>query len=319
MKRLLKKTEKEDIKNKFKDDVVFRAIDKAYKELEVEMKTFRFSTIEIWRNCFIGFDSILHPDYDFDDINQMWNNIFCELRDEADECDRKYEIEELKTATSCIVYSVVVCLMASNEYKLMKHCESLQNQISENSVFNDITLPLNRVIEYDYDMISYIQSYIENKKYLSNTFNNPLDSNISHLFEYNTQNSDVYALYQNFQIQQYNILIEKKVHFMSGVNKETELIMYSKADFDKMIEAIKYLVTNNIVKKQDKKIRTNIPATHLRYTFYLVYKIKNNPIDRDTWIEFLTETFEQLKDSKGFINKHFSDKPNNYSSFYPNL
>ena len=308
MKRLLKKTEKEDIKNKFKDDVVFRAIDKAYKELEVEMKTFRFSTIEIWRNCFIGFDSILHPDYDFDDINQMWNDIFCELRDEAEECDRKYETEELKTATSCIVYSVVACLMASNDYKLIKHIESLHNQISENSVFNDITLPLNRVIEYDYDMISYIKSYIKNKKYLSNTFNNPLDKIKPPKQKLDQKSRD--KLMSE---------IEKIVHFMSGVNKENVPIIYSKADFDKMIEAIKYLVTNNIVKKQDKKIRTNIPATHLRYTFYLVYKIKNNPIDRDTWIEFLTETFEQLKDSKGFINKHFSDKPNNYSSFYPNL
>lgn len=299
MKRLLKKTEKEDIKNKFKDDVVFRAIDKAYKELEVEMKTFRFSTIEIWRNCFIGFDSILHPDYDFDDINQMWNDIFCELRDEADECDRNYEIEELKTATSCIVYSVVACLMASNDYKLIKHCESLQNQISENSVFNDITLPLNRVIKDD--MISYIKSYIKNKEYLSNTFNNPLDK-INPSKQKLNQKSREMLLTE----------IERIVHFMSGVNKENVPIMYSEADYKKMIEAIKYLVTNNIVKKQENKILTNIPVTHLRYTFYLVYKIENNPINRDTWIEFLIETFEKLKDSKDAIIKHFSDKPKNY-------
>ena len=299
MKRLLKKTEKEDIKNKFKDDVVFRAIDKAYKELEVEMKTFRFSTIEIWRNCFIGFDSILHPDYDFDDINQMWNDIFCELRDEAEECDRKYETEELKTATSCIVYSVVACLVASNDYKLIKHCESLQNQISENSVFNDITLPLNRVIEED--MISYIQSYIKNKNYLSNTFNNQLD-------KINPPKPKLIQKSRDKLLTE----IEKIVHFMSGVNKENVSLMYSEADYKKMIEAIKYLVTNNIVKKQENKILTNIPVTHLRYTFYLVYKIKNNPIDRDTWIEFLIETFEQFKDSKDAIIKHFSDKPKNY-------
>ena len=295
MKRLLKKTEKEDIKNKFKDDVVFRAIDKAYKELEVEMKTFRFSTIEIWRNCFIGFDSILHPDYDFDDINQMWNDIFCELRDEAEECDRKYETEELKTATSCIVYSVVACLVASNDYKLIKHCESLQNQISENSVFNDITLPLNRVIEDD--MISYIQSYIENEIFISNTFNNPLDK----------INPPKPTLIQKSR-EKLLSEIEKIVHFMSGVNKENMPIIYSKADFDKMIEAIKYLVTNNIVKKQENKILTNLSNSDLIHTFNLVYQIDNNPIDRNTWAEFLKETFAQFRNStQRSIYKHFTD------------
>lgn len=295
MKRLLKKTEKEDIKNKFKDDVVFHAIDKAYKNLEVAMKTFRFSTVEIWRNCLIGFDSILHPDYDFDDINQMWNDIFCELRDEANDCDRKYEIEELKTATSCIVYSVVACLMASNDYKLIKHCESLQNQISENSVFNDITLPLNRVIKDD--MISYIKRYIENEIFISNTFNNPLDK-INHPKQKLHQKSRETLLTE----------IEKIVHFMSGVNKDNVSIMYSKADFDKMIEAIQYLVTNNIVKKQENKILTKLSNSELIHTFNLVYQIDNNPIDRNTWAEFLKETFAQFRNStQRSIYKHFTD------------
>lgn len=81
-----------------------------------------------------------------------------------------------------------------------------------------------------------------------------------------------------------------------------------------MMEAVEYLIENNVVKKQETKIRTSLPAAHLRYTFFLVFKNEGRCITRDLWVEFLGETFQQMQANKASLSKHFSDKPRDYQT-----
>ena len=87
------------------------------------------------------------------------------------------------------------------------------------------------------------------------------------------------------------------------------------SNFNTMIEAVEYLIENDVVKKQDSKLHTNLPVAHLRYTFYLVYKNEGKCVDRDKWLDFLGETFSQMQDNKASLSKHFSDKPADYEIY----
>ena len=101
---------------------------------------------------------------------------------------------------------------------------------------------------------------------------------------------------------------------MKGVLADNTLIM-SAGDHSKMMEAVEYLIENNVVKKQETKIRTSLPIAHLRYTFFLVFKNEGRCITRDLWVEFLGETFQQMQANKASLSKHFSDKPGDYQTY----
>lgn len=85
--------------------------------------------------------------------------------------------------------------------------------------------------------------------------------------------------------------------------------------FNTMIEAVEYLIENDVVKKQELKVHTNLKISHLRYTFYLVYLNEGKCIGRDKWLEFLGETFSQMLHNKDSLYNHFSDKPADYGRF----
>jgi len=136
MKRLLTTASKRSIKEAFKGNAVFRTIDAAYKEQETQMATLRFSPEEIWVNCFIGFDQILKNRDDIGEVTRrMWYDTFCELRDDAKEASREFENEELDTATSCIIYSIIACMTASDDWEIIQHTETLTHLIS--SIFDE--------------------------------------------------------------------------------------------------------------------------------------------------------------------------------------
>ena len=102
---------------------------------------------------------------------------------------------------------------------------------------------------------------------------------------------------------------------MKGVLVDGETLIMTQSNFNKMTEAVEYLIENNVVKKQDSKIQTYLPVAHLRYTFYLVYKNEGKCIKRELWLEFLGETFSQMQDNQASLSKHFSDMPDGYDSY----
>lgn len=303
MKRLLTKESKRSIKNAFRGNAVFRTIDAAYKDQETQMETFRFSPEEIWVNCFIGFDKMLKKREEIGETtNRMWNDTFCELRDDAEDVSREFQKEELETVTSCIVYSVIACMMASEDWELIQHVEFLMSQIAEHSELYSITMPFDNNIESDF--VRYIKEYVRAGKYISDRLESPR-SYVDPINPIRSARDRTKA----------KVGVRKRLEFMKGVLPDGETQIMTASDFNRMVEAVEYLIENNVVKKQESKIRTSLPVAHLRYTFYLVYKNEGKCIKRQLWLDFLNETFWQMQDNKASLSKHFSDLPDGYDKY----
>lgn len=303
MKRLLTKENKRSIKSAYRSNAVFRVIDAAFKDQETQMSTLRFSPEEIWANCFYGFDQILKSRDRIEDVTErMWDDTFCELRDDAEEAGRTFATPELYTATSCIIYSIIACLMASDEWELIKPTESLMSQIAKHSDLDTIILPFDKHI--DDGFITYINEYIAVGKFISEKLDNP-KSCVDPIRPLATPKDRTKAKEE----------IRRRLEFMKGVLRDGETLIMAQADYNKMIEAAEYLIENNVVRKQDTKIRTHLPIAHLRYTFYLVYKNEGRCVKRDLWLEFLSETFSQMRDNQASLSKHFADRPSDYDNY----
>ena len=303
VRRLLTTENKRSIKEAFKGNAVFRTIDAAYKEQEKQMKTLRFSPEEIWVNCFTGFDRILKNRDEIDEIvNRMWYDTYCELRDEALEASREFNDEELETATSCIIYSVIACMTASDDWQMIRHTEALMSQIAEHSELDSIIQPFDNHIESNF--VEYIHEYIITCKYISERLESP-KSLVDPINPIATPQNRTKA----------KAGVKKRLEFMKGVLPNSEMQIMSSSDFNKMIEAVEYLIENDVVKKQESMLHTNMQNAHLRYTFYLAYTNEGKCVSRQLWLDFLCETFLQMKDSKPSLSNHFSDKPNGYDIY----
>ena len=304
MRRLLTKENKRSIKEAFKGNAVFRVVDAAYKEQETQMETLRFSPEEIWVNCFIGFDKMLKDREEIGEMtNRMWDDTFCELRDDAQEVSRDFGKGELETATSCIVYSIVACMMASDDWELIRHTESLTRQIAEHSDLFAVTQPFDRNIESGF--VEYIQKYIATGKYISERVESP-KSFVDPINPVGSRKDRTNA----------KTGAKKRLGFMKGFLPDGETQIMSAKDYNRMIEAVEYLIENNVVKRQESKIKTYMPVGHLRYTFYLIYKNEGKCVGRQQWIDFLGETFLQMQDNRDSLYNHFSEKPEKYDDYF---
>lgn len=303
MKRLLTKEIKRSIRAAFKGNAVFRVIDAAYKEQETQMTTFHFSPEEIFVNCFIGFDNMLkNPDEIGEITKRMWNDTYCDLRDDAEDASRGFETEELETATSCILYCVLACMTASEDWEMIRHGDSLMFQIAEHSEPNAIVLPFNDTLGEDF--IWYIKEYIRKGKYISDKLDSP-QSYADPINPIGTPKDRTKAKEG----------VRKRLEFMKGILPDSDLRIMTSSDFNKMMEAVEYLIENNVAKEQETKIHTNLPIAHLRYTFYLVFKNEGKCVARHLWLEFLGKTFSQMQNNQDSLSNHFSDEPDGYSKY----
>ena len=304
MRRLLTTGSKRSIKDVFKGNAVFRTIDAAYKEQETRMEMLRFSPEEIWVNCFIGFDQILKNRNDIGEITcRMWNNTFIELRDDAQEASRDFKKEELETATSCIIYSIIACMTASDEWEIIQHTETLMFQIAEHSELDSIVMPFDNNIESNFDR--YIQNYISTGKFISDGLESPKN--------YADPINPVGTPQERTKAKEG---VKKRLAFMKGYLPDSEMLIMTSSNFNTMIEAVEYLIENNVVKKQETKIRTSMKVAHLRYTFYLIFKNEGKCVGRQLWLDFLCETFSQMQDNKSSLSKHFADVPPDYDRYF---
>lgn len=304
MKRFLTTQTKRDVKEAFKGNALFQVINAAYKQQEVEMETLRFSPEEIWVNSFMCFDKLLQNRDEMEVfVRNMWYDTFCELRDDAKDCDRQFEKEELETATSCIIYAVIACLMASDDWTMMRHTESLMQQIAKHSDLDTIIQPFDDHIGDNF--IGYIQQYIQKGDYISRNLINPK--------QFADPINPVMSTKDRTKVKQE---VKKRLEFMKGVMPNGEKPILSDSDFNKMIEAVEYLIENNVAKKQDHRIFTPMSVADLRYTVYLVYKNEGKCIRKDLWLDFLQETFEKMKNNRESVSKHFSEKPAGYDERY---
>ena len=307
MKRLLTRDSKEMIRQAYESDVIFETIKSAYKDKQTQMTKLRFSPEEIWVNCFYYFDQMLKtPDRRELLVNNMWNDCFNDLRDEANDEGRPYEEEEMKIATSCVIYTISACLSSTKEYGLRQYFPELLEQIENNYGLRDIYPCFNNVrdsTEFD----NYINTYIDRGKYIRDRLENK-----------NFKSAPIIPRITSKNLNEFKEMTRKKLEFMKGYTPDGRSKIMSDSDFNKMMEAVEYLIENRIVKKQETKINTTMKVGELRYVFYLIYNQSKNQniISRKLCVDFLVETFEQMKGCQESIYNHFSDKPEGFETRY---
>lgn len=301
MRMLLTAENKRGIRDAYGDNVTYQSVRAAYKPLETEMRTLGFSPEEIWANSMAVFDRMLRLDADkVGDMAQgLWDDLYCDLRDEARCVGRAFGDDELACATSCVVYVVVCYMTASGDYSLMRHARTLTMQIDSHTGLAPIEQPMMENIRDGFGR--YIVEYIRGRKRISSTFGSPQE-----------YADPVRPLLKEKDRLEVKAQVRRRLAFMNGMLTDGSARIMAGADFDRMMEAVDYLIENNVVRRQDEKIHTNMPVAHLRYTFFLVFSNEGKPIGRRLWLEFLTESFAQMQNGKPSLAKHFSDRPNGY-------
>ena len=171
----------------------------------------------------------------------MWHDIFCELRDDAKEASREFEENELKTATSCILYSIISCMLASGDMEMIKYTDLLSAQISMQSNLPTICLPFINHIEDNF--LSYIQRYISTGKYISNKLVSPKS--------YADPINPIYTPQERIKAK---VGVLKRLEFMKGYLPDSETLIMTSSNFNTMIEAAEFLIENDVVKKQETKL-----------------------------------------------------------------
>lgn len=298
---LLTAENKRGIRDAYSDNVTYQSVRAAYKPLETEMRTLGFSPEEIWANSMAVFDRMLRMDADkVGDMAQgLWDDLYCDLRDEARSVGRAFGDDELACATSCVVYVVVCYMTASGDYCLMRHARTLTMQIDSHTDLAAIEQPMMESIRDGFGR--YIGEYIRGRKRISSTFGSPQE-----------YADPVRPLLKERDRLEVKAQVRRRLAFMNGMLTDGSARIMAGGDFDRMMEAVDYLIENNVVRRQAEKIKTNLPVAHLRYTFFLVFSNEGKPIGRRLWLEFLTESFAQMQNGKPSLAKHFSDRPNGY-------
>lgn len=302
--RLLKPIEKETLRTEFANNPIYQLVRKSYKSFEREMSSLKFSPEDVFLNCFIQLDTILKQENcPRDYCAQMWEDLYTELRDCAEEENRQYQENELSLAVSCTLYSLAACLDQLNiknksflAYSLIAQIEAAPGQ----DIHKKVGLPLLENVEDLLNLMNeYLRLYCMEKKYISDQYEQQkrLSEPIKRIMTARQRNQLKYKLHE-------------RLAFLKGVGHENVKIMQD-SDFNRMIEAVDYLVENNVVKQVESKIAFHIPFGHLRYTFYLCWK-EDEQIDRRLWCSFIVETFSGIEADQDTIYKKFSDKPTDY-------
>ncbi len=144
------------------------------------------------------------------------------------------------------------------------------------------------------------------------------------LDEHNHQsvnNSPAISSLGKIPISKQKTLVEKQqlaheyIQFLSGVNRNNELIM-SQKEYRNLLEYTSYLIQFEKVPVGVERIKpTMISKAHIKYTYYLIHKnlYGTNPI-KDVFIHFLSAVFLDFEKTPAFksLKANFSHKPDSY-------
>jgi len=297
--RLLTNDQRKLLRQQLRDNAVYIAVKQAYKSRETDMERLHFSPEEIFVNSFVCFDRMLRePDRAEAITDTLWDDVFNDLRNDADDCGRSYDRQEMETAASLVLYTLMVLTEASHRWELARYNGYLMQMLACHSNPDDICLPMQACISGE--LSEYVGAYIEADEYISDRIDNQ------------SPTPDPVRRIRRADRSRIKEGIRRRLEFMKGVLPYSSQSIMRPADYDIMTECVDYLVENGVVRRMRQKIKTCLSNAHLRYTCYLIYRNEGRDIGRSLWLEFLAETFAQFGDSTSSLANHFSDKPHNY-------
>ena len=297
MKRLLSIENKENIRRLYADNPVFCTIEETFIGCQQEMHDLRFSCEEIFVNCFNEFDNIVqHTDSCKPQL--LWQRLRNSIDEHLAQEGRTFDSRQLDTVTSYIAYCVVMCLVSSGDPRLHDLATELMTSIAQKG---DCTKISRMLMSHLHDgFAQYIQHYVEKKTFISQLIDNP-----------KAKTDPDSPLIKPADRTKMLDRARQRLKFMQGAAKQgDERSIMTPADHNTMMEAVEFLINNNTVKKQERKLRPRLPVATLRYSFYQIWKEDKHIVERQQWVEFLKETFQQFEDtSLDTIAKKFSEKP----------
>lgn len=130
MRNRLKRSEREAVRNRYAtNELLYGVMSKPARELEREMSRFRFSVEELFLEVMSIIDDIKENPQEADNnIRDLWNTLYCDLRDldTAGSPD-----EEIKTAVSEILYVALLLLSYCEGVLYTKLLMGLAMQLNE--------------------------------------------------------------------------------------------------------------------------------------------------------------------------------------------
>lgn len=139
MKTLVNNEEKEIINKKFSDNVVFAIFPKLFKTYERELNTLALAPEEVFINSMSLFDNFRRNNNTEPDIEEHFDNLFCDIRNAARQMNRPYEDDEIQTAALIILLATAVCCNAIEESRFLMLAYSILGFIKvKDCSFSDV-------------------------------------------------------------------------------------------------------------------------------------------------------------------------------------
>ena len=303
MERLLDYPRCKELKVNYRNNPWLQVITNCFRPKEAGMQKFRFTAEELWLNAFICLDDVIAlPAGEREAaVARLWDDLNCELRNEALEMGREFQDEELTMVTSWVVFFVAVALGWTERPDLYRYSETLIQQVARH---HDALPQLSE--EYIRQSSSSLGSYMQEH----------LTQGVRPSVRLSKPGADILpAQLPPTKVASLKEEAIRRLVFMKRQLKGSTKPVMRQGDYDRMVEAIGSFVTSRRVEPIEPPIQTNLKATELRYTFYLVWKYCwEKDIERDKVVDFLKATFSQFSEvERETIKKKFSEKVTGYS------
>lgn len=139
MKTLVNNEEKETINKKFSDNVVFAIFPKLFKTYERELNTLALAPEEVFINSMSLFDNFRRNNNTEPDIEEHFDNLFCDIRNAARQMNRPYEDDEIQTAALIILLATAVCCIEIEDSRFLMLAYSILDFINvKDCSFSDV-------------------------------------------------------------------------------------------------------------------------------------------------------------------------------------
>lgn len=119
MKALLNNDEIETLNKQFSDNAVFAIFPKLFKTYERELNTLALAPEEVFINSMSLFDNFRKNNNTEPDIEELFDNMFCDIRNAARQMNRPYEDDEIQTATLIILLATAICCLGIEDSRFL--------------------------------------------------------------------------------------------------------------------------------------------------------------------------------------------------------
>ena len=112
MKTLLNDKETQELRNSFSDNAIFAIFPRLFTSYERQLNSLALTPEQVFVNCMYLLDNIRKNKVS--NIEDIYDNLFCDIRKAANELKRPYQDSEIHYASLIILLAIVVCCIEND-------------------------------------------------------------------------------------------------------------------------------------------------------------------------------------------------------------